>query len=332
MRSSDDHDHNHDHDHDHSHSHNHDHNSHHSHGVTTNRRLWLATALTLSYAGVEAGVGWWAGSLALVADAGHMVNDAAALALAAVAAWLAQRPASTRHSYGFGRAEFLAALANSFGLLVLVAWLTVSAVQRLHDPQPVWGEAVSLAAAAGLGINLLVAWLLSHGHQNLNTRAALLHVLGDLLGSVAALLSGIVIAFTGWTPIDPLLSLAIGALVLVSSLRLLREALHGLMEGTPPDLALEEVGQALATVPGVASVHDLHIWSVASERVMLTAHLVVRDVRRWETVLDACHALLVERFAIHHATLQPEPMTRTIRWATPPSRADQSGHADLNPR
>ena len=295
--------------HAHPHPHPHPH-----HSETAGRALWVATAITLAYAGVEAGVGWWAGSLALVADAGHMVNDAGALALAAAAAWLARRPVSTRHSYGFGRAEFLAALVNSGAMLVLVAWLTVSAVRRLHDPQTVIGEAVSLAAAIGLAINLLVAWLLSRGERTLNTRAALLHVLGDLLGSVAALLSGIVIAFTGWTPIDPLLSLGIGALVLVSSLRLLREALHGLMEGTPFDLALEDVGKALARLPGVISVHDLHIWSVTSGKVMLSAHLVVRDLRQWETVLDACLALLDERFGIHHVTLQPEPMTRTVRW------------------
>ncbi|MDS4041058.1 MAG: cation diffusion facilitator family transporter [Candidatus Competibacter sp.] len=294
--------------------HPHHEHDHHHHPETAGRVLWLATALTLAYAGVEAGVGWWAGSLALVADAGHMINDAAALALAAAAAWLAHRPASARHSYGFGRAEFLAALINSLGLLALVAWITVSAVQRLRDPQPVIGEAVSLAAAAGLAINIGVAWLLGRGERNLNTRAALLHVLGDLLGSVGALLSGVVIAFTAWTPIDPLLSLGIGALVLLSSLRLLREALHGLMEGTPFTLAPEEVGRALATVPGVASVHDLHIWSVAPEQILLSAHLVVRDLRRWEMVLDACHILLAERFDIQHATLQPEPMTRTVRW------------------
>lgn len=300
------------HDHDHEDRHHH----HHHHGDSAGRILWLATGLTLAYAGVEAGVGWWAGSLALVADAGHMINDAAALGLAAVAAWLARRPASARHSYGFGRAEFLAALVNSLALLILVLWLAVSAIRRLHDPQPVLGEAVSLAAAVGLGINLLVAWLLGHGAHNLNTRAALLHVLGDLLGSVAALLSGVIIAFTGWTPVDPLLSLGIGALIVMSSLRLLREALHGLMEGTPLALAPETVGRALATVPGVASVHDLHIWSVGPERIMLTAHLVVRDLRQWEAVLDACHALLVAQFAIQHATLQPEPMTRTVRWLT----------------
>lgn len=299
----------------------------HHHGETTGHILWLATGLTLAYAGVEAGVGWWAGSLALVADAGHMVNDAAALALAAVAAWLAGRTATARHSYGFGRAEFIAALINSLGLLILVAWIAVSAVQRLHQPQPVMGEAVSVAAAVGLILNIGVAWLLSRGERNLNTRAALLHVLGDLLGSVAALLSGVVIAFTGWTPIDPLLSLGIGALVLVSSLRLLRESLHGLMEGTPFNLAPEEVGRALATVPGVASVHDLHIWNVAPEQIMLTAHLVVRDLRQWETVLDACHALLAERFGIEHATLQPEPETRTVHWLG--ARGGESAHHHL---
>lgn len=304
------------------------HDHHHPHAAS--RILWLATGLTLSYAGVEASVGWWAGSLALIADAGHMVNDAAALTLAAAAAWLAQRPASVRHSYGFGRAEFLAALINSLGLLLLVAWLTVSAVQRLRDPQPVIGEAVSLAAAAGLIINLGVAWLLSRGKQDLNTRAALLHVLGDLLGSVAALISGIVIAMTHWTPIDPLLSLGIGALVLVSSLRLLRESLHGLMEGTPLNIALEEVGRSLATVSGVVSVHDLHIWSVAPEQVMLSAHLIVRDLRQWESVLDACHALLTEQFDIRHATLQPEPEARIVRWLSVPNTKPSLTHVHRN--
>lgn len=300
------------------------HDHHYPHPETAGRMLWLATGLTLAYAAVEAAVGAWAGSLALLADAGHMVNDAAALALAAVAAWLARRPASALHSYGFGRAEFLAALVNSLALLILVAWIAVSAVQRLHNPQPVIGAAVSVAAGAGLAVNLLVAWLLSRGEPNLNVRAALLHVLGDLLGSVAALLSGIIIAFTGWMPIDPLLSLGISALIILSSLRLLRESLHGLMEGAPFTLAPEEVGRALATVPGVISVHDLHIWSVSPEQVMLSAHLVVRDLRQWERILNTCHALLEQRFCIQHATLQPEPETRTVRWIT--ARTGESAH------
>ena len=275
--------------------------------------LVLATGLTLGYAAVEAGVGVWAGSLALVADAGHMVNDAAALALAAGAAWLARRPPSSRHSYGLGRAEFLAALINSVAMLGLVAWLTVSAVKRLQAPQAVMGEAVSLTAAVGLAINVLVAWLLARGEKNLNTRAALLHVMGDLLGSVAALVSGIVIAFTGWTTIDPLLSMAIGGLILISSLRLLREALHGLMEGTPFAIDPAEVASALATVPGVVAIHDLHVWSVGPERPLLSAHLVVRDIGQWDDVLAVSRVLLAERFAIRHTTLQPESLSRPIQ-------------------
>lgn len=301
----------------------HDHNHAHTGAGTT---LILATLLTLGFAAVEAGVGLWAGSLALVADAGHMVNDAAALALAAGATWLARRPTSLRHSYGLGRAEFIAALINSLGLLVLVAWLTVSAVERLQEPQAVQGEAVSITAAIGLAINLLVAWLLTRGEKNLNTRAALLHVIGDLLGSVAALLSGLVIAFTGWTPIDPLLSLAIGALILASSLRLLRESLHGLMEGAPFSIDPEMVGRALAGVPGVTSVHDLHIWTVKAEQPLLSAHLVVQDIARWETVMQASHTLLAEHFGIHHATLQPEPITRTVHWREPPGHDHEHEH------
>ncbi len=293
----------------------HDHDHHHAGAGAT---LILATLLTLGFAAVEAGIGLWAGSLALVADAGHMVNDAAALALATGAAWLARRPTSLRHSYGLGRAEFLAALINSIGLLALVAWLAISAIERLQAPQAVQGEAVTITAAIGLAINLLVAWLLSRCEKNLNTRAALLHVIGDLLGSVAALLSGLVITYTGWMPIDPLLSLLIGALILVSSLRLLREALHGLMEGAPFNIDPQAVGLALAGVPGVASVHDLHIWAVKAEQSLLSAHLVVEDIGRWESVMEASHALLAERFEIHHATLQPEPMTRTVHWRERP--------------
>lgn len=293
------------------------HEHHHAHGNSAGGLLWLAVGLTLVFAGVEAGVGWWAGSLALVADAGHMVNDAGALLIAAAAAWVAKRPASHLHSYGLGRAEFVAALVNSLGLLALVIWLSVSAVQRLQAPQAVQGEAVSLTAALGLLINIGVAWLLSRGEQNLNTRAALLHVMGDLLGSVAALIAGVVITFTGWTPIDPLLSLAIGALILLSSLRLLRQALHGIMEGVPLHLSLEEIGQALATVPGVESVHDLHVWSVSSDEVMLSAHLDVADLARWDAILRQSRELLQERFGIAHVTLQPECSVQAVRWELP---------------
>jgi cobalt-zinc-cadmium efflux system protein len=269
--------------------------------------------LTLGYAVVEAAGGWWAGSLALLADAGHMATDGASLALAALAAWAARRPVSARHSFGLGRAEMFAALANSVAMLLIVALLAVEAYARLSSPQPVRGLEVSAVAAAGLGLNLYVARLLARDAHNLNTRAALVHVMGDLLGSVAALASGLVIATTGWTTIDPLATLVICLLLVASSVKLLREAVHGLMEGVPPGISLREVGEALAAVPGVASVHDLHVWMLSGERLSLSAHVVVADLAQWDSTLRALQRVAEERFRIDHVTLQPEPAQRILR-------------------
>ena len=282
--------------------------------------LAAAVALTIGFAAVEALAGWWSGSLALASDAGHMLGDGAALGLAGFAAWLAKRPRTHRHTYGFARAEVLAGMANAVFMFALIAAIAAGAIGRLRAPAPVAGEAVTVVALIGLAINLAVAWLLARGERNLNTRAALLHVLGDLLGSAAALVSGVVIVVTGWTPVDPILSLAIAGLILVSSLRVLREAVHGLMEGAPFFIDPESVGRALADVPGVASVHDLHIWSVASDRPMLSAHVVVHELARWEGVLETCQVLLTDRFGIRHATLQPEPLARTVRFREPSER------------
>ncbi|MFN6961217.1 MAG: cation diffusion facilitator family transporter, partial [Rhodocyclaceae bacterium] len=234
-------------------THDHDHSHHHgsAHTPEQRRRLLMALSLTWGYALVEALAGWQGGSLALLADAGHMVTDGAALGLALLAAWLAARPASKRHSYGFGRAELFAALINALAMLVVVAGIASEAWDRFHTPRPVDGPLVSAVAVMGLMVNLLVAWMLAQGQENLNIRGAFLHVLGDALGSVAAIVAGIVIWTTGWTPIDPLLSLLIGAFVLTASLRLLRDALHGLMDGVPFAIDLEHLGKALAVVPGV---------------------------------------------------------------------------------
>lgn len=271
------------------------------------RPLILSLLLTLSFAGVEALAGLWSGSLALLGDAGHMVTDSAALGLAALAALVARRPASALHTYGFGRLEVVAGIANALFMLAIVAGIVSAALDRLADPPPVKGLMVIGVATIGLGINLLVAWLLSRGHtQSLNTRGALLHVIGDLLGSVAALSSGIVIITTGWRPIDPLLSLLICALITVSALRLLREAVHVVMEGAPEHVDVQRVEQALHALPGVRSVHDLHVWSVTSGTVALSAHLQVRDMGDWPETLAAAQDLLARRWGIEHATLQPE--------------------------
>jgi cobalt-zinc-cadmium efflux system protein len=219
------------------------HTGHHDHGHPTHAdagsRLVWALLLTLGFAMVEALAGWWSGSLALLGDAGHMVTDSASLGLAAFAAWFARRPPSQRHTYGYGRVETLAALANVLFMVLVVVGISVLAVRRFLEPAAINGEAVTLVAALGLLINIGVAWLLMHGEQTMNTRGALLHVLGDLLGSVAALVAGAVVMWTGWTPIDPLLSLLICALMLGSSLRLLREVLQALMEGVPAHLSTE---------------------------------------------------------------------------------------------
>ena len=279
----------------------------------TQRHLALAVAITLGYAVVEAAGGWWAGSLALLADAGHMATDGASLALAALAAWAARRPVSARHSFGLGRAEMFAALANSLVMLAIVALLAIEAYGRLAAPHAVRGVEVSAVAGVGLALNLYVARLLSQHAHNLNTRAALLHVMGDLLGSVAALASGVVIWATDWTPIDPLATFVICVLLVASSVKLLLEAVHGLMEGVPPGVSLQEVGEALAAVPGVASVHDLHVWMLSGERLSLSAHVVVADLARWEDTLAALQRVAEARFRIDHVTLQPEPQQRVLR-------------------
>ena len=302
----------------------HDHaHHHHAHGHAA--YLPLALAVTLLYAGVEAGAGWWAGSLALLSDAGHMLTDALALALAAGAAWAARRPPTARLTYGLQRIEILAALGNAGFMLAVILVIAWSATDRLLNPAPVHGLAVTAVALVGLLVNIGVAWLLAHGEETLNTRAALLHVIGDLLGSVAALVAGLVIQFTGWTPIDPLLSLFICALILFSTLRLAREAVHALLEGVPPGLTLPEVGRRMASIDGVVSVHDLHIWSLSSRRAALSAHVVVRDLEAWPRILAELTELLHAAFEIGHSTLQPELFRPVLYAIDEPERPLQKG-------
>ena len=289
----------------HAHSHDHDH-THHGHAHGGRNTLVLALLLTLGFAAVEAVAGWWSGSLALLADAAHMLTDSSALGLAAAAAWLARRPPSLLHSYGLVRAEVIAALINSLLMLALIAFIVHEAFQRLGSPRDIAGEAVIGVAVVGLAVNLAVAWMLRRGEQTFNSRAALLHVLGDALGSVAAIAAGVVIVTTGWTPIDPLLSLFVAALIGVAALRLLREVVHVLMEGVPPHLKLDAVGHDLAALAGVVRVHDLHVWAVSSGTIALSAHLEIRRLEDWPSILDAARRALDARHGIRHVTLQPE--------------------------
>lgn len=271
-----------------------------------NGALLVALGLTLAFAGVEALAGWWSGSLALLADAAHMVTDSSALGLAAAAAWLARRPPSARHTYGLVRAEVLAALFNSLLMLALIGFIVFEAIERIGAPRAIAGSTVVGVAVVGLAVNLTVAWVLSRGEATLNTRAALLHVLGDALGSVAAITAGVVIVVTGWTPIDPLLSLLVAALILASALRLLRDVVHVLMEGVPGHLDLDAVGRDLAALPGVLRVHDLHVWTLSSGTIALSAHLEIKKLDDWPGILGAARHDMETRHGICHVTLQPE--------------------------
>lgn len=274
-------------------------------GALTTRMLWFALSLTGGFAIVEAIGGLLAGSLALLSDAGHMVADAASFLVALLAQWVARRPPSERASYGYARAEVLAAFVNALAMLALVVWIAVAAVRRLFAPEPVEGPTVMAVALAGLAVNVVVALLLARAGESINARGALLHVMGDLLGSVAALVAGAVVHFTGWLPIDPLLSLVVALLILRSTWALLGQSGGVLMERVPPHLPYAAIGQALASIPGVEGVHDLHVWRFGSTRVALSAHVEVTGADAWLRVLSDAQQMLALRFGIDHVTLQP---------------------------
>lgn len=277
----------------------------HKHG-SSQKSLLLALVFTTFFAIVEAVAGWWSNSLALIGDAGHMVTDSLALGLGALAAWMSRKSPSTKHSYGLLRAETVGALLNVLFMLAVIAFIVVESLERLAEPSPVKGGMVLVVATIGLFVNIGAAWVLHRGEQNLNVKGAMLHVMGDLLGSVAALIAGAVILLTGWYPIDPILSLFISLLILVSSLRLLRDVLQVVMEGVPQDVDLKEVGESMAEIDGVSHVHDLHVWMLDSSTYALSAHVVVTDLGAWETSRGILAGMLTQRFGIEHATLQPE--------------------------
>lgn len=290
----------------HNHDHGHSHGGHnHGHGAP-HKVLMVAIALILGFSVVEGLGGWWTNSLALMGDAGHMASDAISLAIAAFAAWLTLRPPSAKHSYGLGRAEVLAAWVSSMLLLAISIAVIIEAINRFETPAHINGGPVMLFAGLGIVVNLFVAWILARGERTLNIRAALWHVIGDLLGSVAALVSGAVIYFTGWLPIDSILSIFIGVLIMLASIRLLRESMRILMEGVPHHVCIKQVSQTMSQQKGVKAIHDLHIWTLSSGSIALSAHVDVNDLTLWEDILVDLKNSLKEKFQIEHVTLQPE--------------------------
>lgn len=286
----------------------HKHN-HHCPGHGANQgALILAVSIITAFAIVEAITGWWAHSLALLSDAGHMITDAAALSVAAFAAWISTRPPSAKHTYGLGRAEVVSAWFSSLTMLLISFWIIFEAVERLESPLAVKSTPMILVGGLGILVNIMVALLLLRGQHTINMRGALLHVIGDLLGSVAALIAGVVIAFTHWKPIDPILSIFISCLILISSIRLLRETILILMEGTPPHIDISDVKNTLSRTSGVNAIHDLHIWTLSSGVLILTAHVNIHTLSDWPDTLQRLREKIEKNYDIRHITLQPEPL------------------------
>jgi cobalt-zinc-cadmium efflux system protein len=283
----------------HQHGHANDHRS------ASRRALLLVLGLTLAFTVVEVAGGFLTGSLALLADAGHMVSDVFSFGLALVALTLAQRPASPRRSFGFQRAEILAAFVNGIALVLVSAWIVWEAIQRLDDPPEILGGWMLLVALAGLAVNAgAAAILMRSGRESLNVEAAFRHVIADLLGSVGVLVAALVILLTGWYLVDPLVSIAIALLIVASAWGILRDSTAILMEQTPSGSDADAVARAIVEVPGVTSVHDLHVWRITSGFDALSAHVLVGRG-------EDCHALrrdveraIERRFGITHTTLQ----------------------------
>jgi cobalt-zinc-cadmium efflux system protein len=270
-------------------------------------RLLAVLLLTGGFMLVEAAGALWTGSLALAADAGHMLADTGALALALFAAWIAARPPTPAKTFGYYRVEILAALVNALILFGVAGWILLEAYQRILTPRPVLGGPMLVIAALGLGVNGISAWLL---HQSaaasLNVRAAYLEVVTDALASVGVLVAAIVVMATGWTVIDPLVSVGIAIVIVPRTWRLLTQAVNVLLEGTPAHLALGEIEAAMVQVAGVRRIHDLHVWTLTSGREAMSAHVVVEDPRQSDRLLEALHAVLHARFGIDHTTIQLE--------------------------
>ncbi len=271
------------------------------------RKVLWAMLLTGGFMFAEVIGGLVSGSLALLADAGHMLTDFASLALAWFAFRLARRPADPQRSYGYHRFQVVAAYTNGISLFAIALWIVVEAIGRFLDPVAVMGAQMLVVAVLGLLVNVAAFWILHRGGgENINVRGAAIHVMGDMLGSVGAIAAALVILWTGWTPIDPILSVVVALLILRSAWTVTKESGHILLEGTPSGIDPARVGAALREVVGVLDVHHVHVWSLTTERPLLTLHAVVENCADQNRVLIEVNRILEERFGIAHVTVQLE--------------------------
>ncbi len=296
----------------------------HGHGQTNMRALGVAALLTGGFMVVEVIGGLVSGSLALLADAGHMATDFAALVLAWLALRFARRPADARRTYGFDRLSVLAAFVNGLALFLIAGWIVLEAVHRMRDPQPVAGAIMLGVATAGLAVNLLAFWILSRGDRgNLNLRAALLHVIGDLLGSVAAILAALVILATSWTPIDPILSVLVSILILRAAWMVVRDSAHILLEGAPLGFDPAAItADLLANVPGLAHVGHMHAWSISQERPMITLEARPAPGTDPDALRHRIKERLAAGFGFDHATVEIGESEAPDHGRLPPARTD----------
>ena len=279
------------------------------------RELWFAFLLTSIMMVVEFVAAWVSQSLALLADAGHMLTDASALALSLFAAWFATKPATPEKTYGYYRTEILAALANGVVLWLIVAWIEARAFQRLQHPLAVQSGVMIVIAVIGLLANLLSGWVLRRQRSSsLNIQAAWLNVMSDALGSGGVIVAGILISAYGWTAADALASMVIGLLIAVNSWVLVKQAVNILLEGTPKHLQIPEVVRAMRALPGVHEVHDVHLWTITTGMDAMSGHLIVEDVTQSAVLLAALHALLSRQLGITHTTFHLEPPAHACQW------------------
>ncbi len=293
---------------DHSHSHTDHTNVSHAHNAQgKRRRLSIVLVLTAAYMVAEAVGGWYTGSLALLADAGHMLTDVAALALALLAAWFGARPATPRKTFGYYRLEILAALTNGVALVLIALFIAHEAYERVFAPIAVDSAPMMLIATGGLIVNLVCAQLLHGDHQHdLNLHGAWLHIIGDTLGSVGAIIAGALIYFYDWRLADPLFSVLMAGLIIWSSWKLIREATNVLLEGTPAHINLAAVEALMLETEGVVDVHDLHVWTITRGREALSAHVIHGQVIESPAILKELRTRLHERFGLDHLTIQME--------------------------
>ena len=273
------------------------------------KRVQIALALTGTFMLVEVAGGILSGSLALLADAGHMLTDTMALALSAIAFRMSSRPADEKRSYGYQRFQILAAFVNGLSLLVIVGWILFEAVQRILSPSVVMGQTMLIVATAGLVINIIVFFVIHGGDQeNLNMRGAALHVLGDLLGSVAAITAALIILYTGWMPIDPILSIGVALLIFRSAWHLVKRSGHILLEGAPEWLNVDEMqSKIVAANPEVKEIHHVHVWGLTPQHPMLTMHVALRQLPSDTTAtVRSIKELLSKEYGIDHSTIEVE--------------------------